>query len=585
MDEPNGIIALIGQLSALVAERGMPKDGAQIPKGIVASPEGSSFKTDNKLSPILSPVEKSRVKQIAEIFKAVLNPGPEARKTVATNSETSSRKSSTDDAKIQVGVDEKSSGVLGILGSILGIGGGAGGALAIAASALPILATVTGAAAAIYAAGPTSKMFAEALVLLSTANWDGLDRATANAGKIADIGMKFIGFLHNKGMQTIEGFFEISRKNMTAFAGTMGILATNIKQFENVEWNDVIKAFSSMGAMMGILAVSGVPIVAAFEALGALVLTLGGKALLTVGRGISGLSAGMGDLFKVLDEYKSLPIDALANGFKSIITVMTTVGVAGVGAPLLALGAFASQMVGVGLTDLSVGLASLGKALPYLTSGLMGLQNVDGDKLTQASVGIRGIGNAMLVFTAGTVSSTLANMFSTIFGGDGFAKFLSLASNADKLKISASSIVHLKNAFKEFTDLPIGKLADNLESIVDAVDNLNISKLKQIYTTPGGIMSNTATFQMKAISKYLLYGEDGSKSGIIRVTSDLLSVNNDQLKTLKEMKGVLLEIRAKIPVDIQVSSNKSAAPSASRGGKVNNFRDDLRALTIQPLYK
>lgn len=585
MEEPDGIIALIEQLRALHTEsKGLPKDQAKIPKGIVPSPEGSTF-TKSTLSPILSPTERSRVKQFAEIFKSVVFPDPEARKAAVNSTQsTTAGTSESKPAKLQIGVDEKSENALGVLGSILGIGSGLSGAAGIAASALPILAGVAGAAAAIYVAGPTSKLFAEALVILSGADWDGLERAAVIGKDFAYIGMDFIKMLQSLGMDTIERFFNIGRLNLSAIADSLGVIGINMQHFKNVEWEDMGKATVAMTGLFGLLLASGTPIIAIFQTIGAMVLKLGASSITDVGRSFTELSIGADNLFRVLDMYKDLPLTTLASGLGSIIAVVGTVGAAGIAAPLVAIGALAADLAGMALQDVSDGITALGNSLPPLASGLKSFEEVDSEKLIYTSVGIKSLAGALLTFSVGNFASNVINSFSSIFGSDGFGKFLTLADKADKLASATTSVIGLKDAFKEFAMIRTDHLAYNLKEIVDAVDSLNIDKLKKIYQTPGGVMSDTMAYEMKTIREYLLFGGKGNKYGLLGMHKDLLDVNTDQLKTLKEMRTVLLEIRSKIPTHMPSSSTVNAIPPTPQS-KVNNFRDELRGLTIQPNYR
>lgn len=575
---------MIEQLRSLMSEsKGLPKDQSQIPKGIVPSPEGSSF-NKSTMSPILSPVERSRVKQIAEIFKTVMLPDPEARKvTVPGEIPKSEKDDKSKPAKLQVGVDEKSQGALGVLGSILGIGSGVSGAAAIAASALPILAGVAGVAAAIYTAGPASKLFAEALVILSGADWDGLERAATIGKDFAYVGMDFISLLQSLGMDTIERFFNIGRLNLNAVAQSLGVIGQNIQLFKNVEWEDMGKAGTALGGLFAIMLAAGNPLFVIFETLGALMIKLGASAVGDVGRNFTELSIGADNLFKVLETYKDLPLTTLANGIGAIVAVVGTVGAAGLAAPLVAIGALAADLAGMAMDDVAAGITSLGNSLVPLANGLEGFEDVDGVKLTQTSAGIKNLGSALLTFAASNFAASIANAFTSIFSSDGFGKFLTLADKADKLASATTSVIGLKDAFREFSALRTDNLAYNLNEIVDAVDSLNIDKLKKIYQTPGGVMSETMAFEMKTVREYLLFGNQGNKYGLLGIQKDLLDVNSDQLKTLKEMRTVLLEIRAKIPTNVGGSSTINATPS-TRQNKVNNFRDELMDLTIQPNY-
>lgn len=588
MDELGGILGMISEMKKLLdgVEKGLPSDKKTIPKGIIPSPEGSSF-TESSLSPILSTTERSRVKQIADIFKSVLFPDPEARRTEVSNNNPVSTivdnqlKSPT----VSVGIDDKSKESLGILGSILGLGGGLGSAAGIAASALPILAAVGGVAAAIYTAGPASKLFAEALVTLSQANWDNLKVAGKVLQDFAYTGMDFLELVQQLGMDTIERFFNIGRQNMSAIADTVGTLGQSLQHFKDVNWDDLGKAGVAMAGLFGLLLGSGTPIIAFFQSIGAFVLSNGGEALASVGAGLGSLSVGARSLLGVFDDYQNLPLGTLAAGLGSLVGVLGTVGAAGIGAPLIAIGSLASQLAGVAIGDLAIGLEQFGKSLPTLANGLQSFEDVDSTKLSATSKSLIDFSVALLSFSASGFASSVVDSFSSIFGSSGFDKFLSLADRADKLGSAALSITSLKDAFKEFASIRTDHLAYNLESISNAVENLDVAKLKKIYETPGGVMAETAANEMRTIREYLLYGDkkSGNQYGLLGVQREILTVETDQLKVLKKLEALVVDIRNKIPLHSPTSGGRPVEASQP-SPRVNNFRDHLKPMTLAPYY-
>ena len=163
MEEFGVIIDLLKQLQGLVdstgEQVGMPKGGA--PTGVIPAKQGSTW--DKKSIPSsLSSNEKSRVKQMAEIFKDVLFDKEARRVKSFRGSET------VDNLKAgqrwMVGADEKEDKKGGgMLSGIMGMLGGTGGAAGMAASALPILAAFLGAGALAIAGGFAAKLVMEAL--------------------------------------------------------------------------------------------------------------------------------------------------------------------------------------------------------------------------------------------------------------------------------------------------------------------------------------------------------------------------------------------------------------------------------------
>ena len=167
-----------------------------------------------------------------------------------------------------------------------------------------------------------------------------------------------------------------------------------------------------------------------------------GAALPTVGGGGGAAAAGGGGGAAIVNALARAPGQALrsaAQGIQAFANPQVILGAAGLGAAITAIGAGISGASWI-----------LGKALPTLTDGLQGFNDIDGGNLTKVGLGMGAVGVGLAAFGTGGAIAGVGNLVGGLFdkigdklGVDGpFKKledFSKMDIKADKVKANAEA--------------------------------------------------------------------------------------------------------------------------------------------------
>lgn len=350
---------MLGLLEQLSSERGVPNAESEIINKNVIKSENSPLDNDGQ-KPRLSQIERRRTAEASTIFTQIFF--AYKRKVEGdTKAETLVSKINRDQQKtgggLQQAAEKSGGGFFGkLLGGLSGLIGGIGGGGAIMAAAVPILAATIGIAAIILAAGKAFPWFVEGLIKMKDVDWESVREFADIMGdsieRLIGIYKDVIKFIAELAIDMIEDFVGLAVKTISdlgdavkkykdvtwedlgkaaaAFGGflleltlagfvaipaTLGAgvakvagwvtdifpkLATAVRGFSGVTWEDLGKAGTALGGFLVALSAAGAT--AGLSILGSVVTTLGGGALLVLSHGMNSFTAASP---KFIDEFKS----------------------------------------------------------------------------------------------------------------------------------------------------------------------------------------------------------------------------------------------------------------------------------------
>lgn len=539
------LLKIIIQIEKLIdAAKGLPSN--PLPPGVNPAPDGSSF--DNKsIPPTLSTNEKSRVREVAKIFRDIMMPGPEARRINV--------RPMTRDEKIEqnlkVSFDDKQmkkggSGIMGIISGLLGGAGGIGGGTAIAASSLPILAGAVGVAIMALAGGKSFQWIVEGLKAAKDVDWDAVNNLAGTVtGVLKDIAYvvkDLITHFVRLGVEVAASWFDMWRKNIGFFIGAIGDFGDALKRYNGVKWEDLGKAGAAIAGLMATMTAMGSPPLAIFEALGNLIFTWTNMNLDKFGKNLILITSGLDEIFATINKYKDVDALGFAKMLASTFVVIGNINLAGLSAPLTALGSFTTKIAALGLdkmadtlTKLSVGLTNIGNAQKVFADGIRSLQGLDPKQLHRLSEGVTALGLSLASFSVGQA-------FSNFFQSQGLKDIIKLAEKHAELNMAAASVQNISDAFKEWSNLRLDNLQWNLRSIQESVDKLDIRKLERALTTSASF--NIRDDFTKGLLFYLVTGKAAGDTGdgLLSITREILEENRKLNTTVIKIKDAMIRL-------------------------------------------
>jgi hypothetical protein len=273
-----------------------------------------------------------------------------------------------------------------------------------------------------------------------------LDKIKSIIDSIKGVVQSAIGFVRDVGKDLlatlkdlIAGIGDILREGATIVVDVGTKLAEGAMKILNIIMDGLASAANRLPDIMGAL---GKAVVAFFTPLQSLVnpMIIAGIAIFT------GAMIGLGYAFKLLGE--------------------------GIGAAAPGITAFFD---GVGTVVQAVGEA-ISKVIETITTSIIRLQDIDGDKLLTTAAGIVAIGGAMAALGAGKAAEGFGSFVGSLFGGgdDPMDKLISFTERIkpEKLAETANGLKALTSTFSSFSTA--------LETMATAIDKLNMDKLDSV---------------------------------------------------------------------------------------------------------
>jgi hypothetical protein len=296
-------------------------------------------------------------------------------------------------------------------------------------------------AAAFYIMGAASKLFAEALVILTpvlTAFFDGI------ALVIGAIAGAFVAML-NGIADTFERLAAIGGGQLLGTAGGIAAIALALAGFGGGSLLGGIGA--GIGKMFG-----GDP-VKKFERFAAMApgLEITAKSMETLSKGMKTItSMDLDDVIDPLAEFTS----ALMGG-----GMMLLGGIFG-GGPMEKIEKFSE--LGPGLKITGDGLKNVADSIKF----------IDGPELIKAAVGIDKLGKALFSFGMGGAVSSIGSAIGSLFGQDPIKKFEKFGELGPELKVTAVAMQMLSKSMRELQSINLGKLVDPTLKLAGAFQDL-----------------------------------------------------------------------------------------------------------------
>lgn len=577
------LLKIILQIETLVeAAKGLPSN--PVPDGINPAQEGSTF-DNKKVIPYLSTNEKMRVKRIAEIFKEVLFPKPEAERIKAKKDEATKSKEISQNLKFSL--DDKSLGKKGVLGGLLGSVGEVGGLIGAVKFGILGLAGAIGVSAITLAGGKAFQWFVEGLKAAQGIDWKGIDQlAKTFTGVIKDIVFvvkDLVTHFISLGVDIAKMWFSAIRDGVSFAVEMIGKFADSIKKYKDVRWEDLSKAGAGIAGFMATFTTMGLPPVAIFQSIGNIILTWTNLNLSAFGKNVMLLSDSLDRFLITLRAYKNEDLIGFSNILKiSFGTIASLAGIS-LAAPLAALGSFTAQVASLGIgaiaesfVNLSVGVDKLGKAQHVFADGIRQLQGLDPTQLTYLSNGVSRLGKSMVEFGVGSI-------FSSFFKSDELKGLIQLADSHANMHSVADAVEKVSVAFRTWSNLPLDDLSYNLNNIQESVSKLSAKKLEAVMSASVNFKTQQDTYT-KATYEYIVTGRDNKDTGngLLSLTRDILDENKKLNLTAIRIRDALLRIEEK--QSIPSSSNPTANllnPFEGRRTTQTNPRDELLPFTLR----
>ena len=357
-------------------------------------------------------------------------------------------------------------------------------------------------AAAFYIMGAASKLFAEALVILTpvlTAFFDGI------ALVIGAIAGAFVAML-NGIADTFERLAAIGGGQLLGTAGGIAAIALALAGFGGGSLLGGIGA--GIGAFFG-----GDP-VKKFERFAAMApgLEITAKSMEILSKGMKTItSMDLDDVIDPLAEFTS----ALMGG-----GMMLLGGIFG-GGPMEKIEKFSE--LGPGLKITGDGLKNVADSIKF----------IDGPGLIKAAVGIDKLGKALFSFGMGGAVAGIGSAIGSLFGQDPIKKFERFGELGPELKVTA---VSMKMLSKSMADLI--KFIDGPELIKAAVGIDKLGKALFSFGMGGAVSSIGSAigslFGQDPIKKFEKFGELGPELKVTAVSMQMLS------KSMRELQSINL---------------------------------------------
>lgn len=241
---------------------------------------------------------------------------------------------------------------------------------------------------------------------------------------------------------------------MGILAGSVGLLAIGLKQFNGVD-------FKQMGK--GLIAMTGLVLLAKMLRRSTGAMLKGALAVLALG-------AAMVPLAFSLNLMKDVGIGTIGVLAAALITLGVSAAILGGFVPLIAMGALAIGLLGAALIPFAYAADLAAQAFGNFVPDIMALSQVDGLNLIAVGAGLAAIGAGLVAMTGGSLIGSLLEGLGSLFGAKSpMEKVTEFAKGLED--VDMNPLLDLGEAFKNLGS--VGNVISMFKDLKPSTKNLN----------------------------------------------------------------------------------------------------------------
>jgi len=298
---------------------------------------------------------------------------------------------------------------------------------------------------------------------------------------------------------------------LIAIAGALYVAAEAFKNFGEVAWEDVGKGMVALGGLViAALALDKVKgnIIAGAAALGVL-------ALATWGIG------------EALGTFSDLDWETIGKGMVAIAGLGVIGAVAGMAAPLIALGGASLLVMGAALLVIGEAMQAVGKGFSEMTDGLEKIGKLDGSNLLLVGAGLASIGAGMAALGVGTAVAGVTNLVSGFLHAATGQKspveqIMMLGEKGDLINQAGTGVVNIARGLGMFSQVDPEKIKAIAALPVEKIAAMGAS-LRPAGAVEGGSRAN-------ADANASVGGGGGNKTNIVNAPVNNMSRTTNVIK-------------------------------------------------------
>ena len=242
--------------------------------------------------------------------------------------------------------------------------------------------------------------------------------------------------------------------SMAVLAGSVGLLAIGLKQFNGVD-------FKQMGK--GLIAMTGLVLLAKMLRRSTGAMLKGALAVLALG-------AAMVPLAFSLNLMKDVGLGTIGVLAAALITLGVSAAILGGFVPLIALGALAIGLLGAALIPFAYAADLAATAFGNFVPDIMQLSQVDGLNLIAVGAGLAAIGAGLVAMTGGSLIGSLLEGLGSLFGAKSpMEKVTEFAKGLED--VNMKPLLDLGEAFKNLGS--VGNVISMFKDLKPSTKNLN----------------------------------------------------------------------------------------------------------------
>ena len=241
---------------------------------------------------------------------------------------------------------------------------------------------------------------------------------------------------------------------MAVLAGSVGLLAIGLKQFNGVD-------FKQMGK--GLIAMTGLVLLAKMLRRSTGAMLKGALAILALG-------AAMVPLAFSLNLMKDVGLGTIGVLAAALITLGVSAAILGGFVPLIAMGALAIGLLGAALIPFAYAADLAATAFGNFVPDIMQLSQVDGLNLIAVGAGLAAIGAGLVAMTGGSLIGSLLEGLGSLFGAKSpMEKVTEFAKGLED--VNMKPLLDLGEAFKNLGS--VGNVISMFKNLKPSTKNLN----------------------------------------------------------------------------------------------------------------
>ena len=242
--------------------------------------------------------------------------------------------------------------------------------------------------------------------------------------------------------------------SMAVLAGSVGLLAIGLKQFNGVD-------FKQMGK--GLIAMTGLVLLAKMLRRSTGAMLKGALAILALG-------AAMVPLAFSLNLMKDVGLGTIGVLAAALITLGVSAAILGGFVPLIAMGALAIGLLGAALIPFAYAADLAATAFGNFVPDIMQLSQVDGLNLIAVGAGLAAIGAGLVAMTGGSLIGSLLEGLGSLFGAKSpMEKVTEFAKGLED--VNMKPLLDLGEAFKNLGS--VGNVISMFKNLKPSTKNLN----------------------------------------------------------------------------------------------------------------